>query len=197
MITTHVRPARRDVRTAIIAAASELFRQQGYTATTLDQVAAAAGFTKGAIYSNFGGKPELMGAAIAEWFPRRASSAIQAATLLEAGRTDELARQLAELVLTDTWSLLMNEFRAVAQRDEAVSEIYTRVRREHQTLLADQLRSSRGGLGLSADVDPDAAAVLLITVISGLVADRAAAPSTITRAVVEASMEQLLRGLRP
>ena len=46
-------------REKLIAVARELFIADGYAATSLDKVAEAAGFSKGAVYSNFSGKEEL------------------------------------------------------------------------------------------------------------------------------------------
>lgn len=44
---------------ALLAAARELFAQDGYAATSLDDVVAKAGLTKGALYHHFHGKREL------------------------------------------------------------------------------------------------------------------------------------------
>jgi AcrR family transcriptional regulator len=46
-------------RTALVDAAERLFVAQGFHATSLDSVAAEAGFTKGAVYSNFASKEDL------------------------------------------------------------------------------------------------------------------------------------------
>jgi AcrR family transcriptional regulator len=46
-------------RSAIVQAASDLFGRQGYAATTVDEVAAAAGVAKGAVYHHFQGKERL------------------------------------------------------------------------------------------------------------------------------------------
>ena len=45
--------------TALVDAARELFARDGYETTLLDDVARAAGVTKGALYHHFGGKREL------------------------------------------------------------------------------------------------------------------------------------------
>ena len=45
--------------TALVAAARELFAQDGYAATSLDAVAAKARVTKGAVYHHFQGKQQL------------------------------------------------------------------------------------------------------------------------------------------
>lgn len=49
-----------ETRRALIEAASELFARQGIEATTLDAVAAHAGFTKGAVYAHFASKGDLV-----------------------------------------------------------------------------------------------------------------------------------------
>jgi AcrR family transcriptional regulator len=43
----------------LLAAAQHLFGRDGYTATSIDDIAAAAGMTKGAAYHHFAGKPAL------------------------------------------------------------------------------------------------------------------------------------------
>src|SRR4029079_11737574 len=50
---------REQTRDDLIAAADRLFVEGGFHATSLDQIAAAAGFTKGAVYSNFASKEDL------------------------------------------------------------------------------------------------------------------------------------------
>jgi AcrR family transcriptional regulator len=58
---TRTTRAERQARTRIdlIDAAERLFAAQGFHATSLDAVAAEAGFTKGAVYSNFESKEDL------------------------------------------------------------------------------------------------------------------------------------------
>jgi AcrR family transcriptional regulator len=46
-------------RTALIEAAAEVFTRRGFHAASLEEIAEVAGFTRGAIYSNFGGKEEI------------------------------------------------------------------------------------------------------------------------------------------
>jgi AcrR family transcriptional regulator len=48
-------------RDQILAEAARLFRQQGYAATTLRQIADAAGIKAGSIYYHFGSKDEILG----------------------------------------------------------------------------------------------------------------------------------------
>jgi AcrR family transcriptional regulator len=70
--------------TALIAAARELFAEDGYAATSLDAVVAKAGVTKGALYHHFAGKRELFAAVFAAEQER-----ISAALIAAAGRESD------------------------------------------------------------------------------------------------------------
>ena len=51
-------------RQRLLAEAQRLFRERGYAATSLEQIAEAAEVTKGAIYGHFASKEDLMLSAI-------------------------------------------------------------------------------------------------------------------------------------
>src|SRR5258708_26465376 len=53
-------------RQHLLAAASEVFARRGYAAATIDEVAERAGFSKGAVYSNFSSKEHLLMAVMQE-----------------------------------------------------------------------------------------------------------------------------------
>ena len=57
-------------RGLIVEAASRLFLSQGFRVTSLEQIAEEAGFTRGAVYSNFEGKTAMGIAAIDELYAR-------------------------------------------------------------------------------------------------------------------------------
>ncbi|MFI5258338.1 MAG: TetR/AcrR family transcriptional regulator [Candidatus Limnocylindrales bacterium] len=50
---------RSQTRARLIDAAAAVFARRGFETATLDEVAAAAGYTKGAVYSNFASKTDL------------------------------------------------------------------------------------------------------------------------------------------
>ena len=62
-------------RASLLAAARELFGERGYAATSLDDVAAQAGVTKGALYHHFHGKADLF-AAVFEQVEREVSDQV-------------------------------------------------------------------------------------------------------------------------
>lgn len=53
-------------RSALLAAARPLFAEHGYAAVSTDQIARAAGVTRGALYHQFAGKEELFAAVFEE-----------------------------------------------------------------------------------------------------------------------------------
>jgi AcrR family transcriptional regulator len=53
-------------RERLVEAASDLFRRDGYAITSIDRIAQAAGYTKGAVYSNFEDKEAIFSAFGAE-----------------------------------------------------------------------------------------------------------------------------------
>src|SRR3954464_8486819 len=56
-----LRPERAEVtRLAIAAAAGRLFAERGYAATSIEEIAAAAGVGRATVFSSVGGKPELL-----------------------------------------------------------------------------------------------------------------------------------------
>jgi len=60
MVERWTRERRRDhTRSLLVDAAEEVFAEKGFTQAALDDIAHAAGFTKGAIYKHFGTKEEL------------------------------------------------------------------------------------------------------------------------------------------
>ncbi|KVH35841.1 TetR family transcriptional regulator [Burkholderia cepacia] len=55
------RTQRRDAtRERLLVAASEIFAEKGYAAASIEDIATAAGHTRGAFYSNFRGKTEVL-----------------------------------------------------------------------------------------------------------------------------------------
>lgn len=63
-------PPRGAARAALIAAAHQLVKQQGYAATSVDDICRAAGVTKGAFFHHFASKEALGVAAAAAWTKR-------------------------------------------------------------------------------------------------------------------------------
>src|ERR1700736_5154046 len=60
MSRLRTRPTRDDTRDKLFEAAARMFEEQGIGGASIEAIAAAAGFTRGAFYSNFKSKDELI-----------------------------------------------------------------------------------------------------------------------------------------
>jgi len=60
MSRVRTRPTRDDTREKLFEAAARVFEDQGIGGASIEAIAAAAGFTRGAFYSNFKSKDELI-----------------------------------------------------------------------------------------------------------------------------------------
>lgn len=130
----------RDVtRSRLLATAEELFLADGYSATSVDAIAARAGYTTGAVYSNFGGKGDLFVAVLEKTTAEDLDTLRRA---LAAAVTDE--QRLA--VLTAAITLDPDRWRA---RAAVTIEFLSHVRRhpEVRARLLEAQRSADAAVG--------------------------------------------------
>ncbi|MFD6951146.1 TetR family transcriptional regulator [Nocardiopsis sp. TSRI0078] len=130
---------RETTRRRLFEAAVTLISEQGYGATTVDEIAERAGVAKGTVYYNFGGKGELY-AALMEWGvtrladtlkeavpapesaapPREALAAVLRAGVVFIGEHESLAR----LLMAEAWRTNRAWYATVRQiRTEAIGVI--------------------------------------------------------------------------
>jgi AcrR family transcriptional regulator len=115
---------RADTRERLLDAAAQVFNRLGYHGASLEAVAEAAGFTKGAVYSNFATKQDLFMALL-----DRSNDARMAATE-EALASWSLEDAIALMPVTlrrqasaeEGWDLLTIEFWLAAMRDPQLRE---------------------------------------------------------------------------
>jgi AcrR family transcriptional regulator len=135
-ITTRVPRAERSerVRAALLAAARDQFLEHGYHGASLDQIAAAAGFTKGVVYSRFASKADLFLALLEERIEARAAQNLELAAQEAGAGLPGLARRWNQVQREDLpWSLLVLEFRVHAARDPELNARYAAL---HERTLA-------------------------------------------------------------
>ena len=88
---TRTQQQRKDeTRARLLAAAADLFAEQGVDAVSVDAVAEAAGRTSGAVYAHFGSKQGLLLALLDSW-----KDAVRTVLLAEVAVTDSPRGQLA------------------------------------------------------------------------------------------------------
>lgn len=111
-------------REDLLQAAAEVFARHGYHATSVDMVAESAGYTKGAVYSNFSSKEELFLALLEE---RREQTMADVQRVMDESAPADRAEAFGErrdrlAQWTPEWFLLEAEFELYAARHPEVRE---------------------------------------------------------------------------
>jgi AcrR family transcriptional regulator len=169
-------PTRRDeqrarTRRELLDAAASTFARQGYHATSVDEVAEAAGYTKGAVYSNFSSKEELF----LELLDRQIDQAVAVVEdIFARSEPQDRPRLLGELhdeiqVLDRDWYLLETEFLLYAARNASVRDRVADRQRRTRERLTDLVSTHLEDLGIDAPaVAAEDAAQLLMAAADGL-----------------------------
>lgn len=118
------RDRQQQTRAALIFAARMVFSEDGYHAASLERIAREAGFSKGAVYSNFDGKSALFLAVMDQNLELAAAD--QRDPFERPAHPFSTGRDLAEregypLEATQGFALATLEFIAAAARDEALA----------------------------------------------------------------------------
>lgn len=183
-------------RQRILETAADLMFQHGVAATSIPAVQAAAGVSASQIYHYFGDKTGLVRAVM----NHRASSAeasgafqpsrFDSVAALEAWRDTVLAIQIdRDCIGGCEFGSLVSELvdAAPAYRAEAIDG-YARL----EAPIRDGLRAMRHRGELSADADPDALALALLTALQGgLLMNKARRDLTALRAVLDTVIDRI------
>ncbi|MGW6376777.1 TetR/AcrR family transcriptional regulator [Rhodococcus sp. NPDC055112] len=185
-------------RADLIATARDLFLADGYAATSLEKVAEEAGYSKGAVYSNFRNKNELC-LEVLQLIHTTKGAEVAAVMARQAPLEERLAafEDWAERTLGDVgWTTLEFEFIVLARHDPelraALAAGLGTVHGVVAALLASLVASGEVTLPMSVD---DAATSMLSMGI-GLGIQRAVDP-TISTGIVTRNLRALLTAAGP
>jgi AcrR family transcriptional regulator len=171
VLTRKERQAR--TRRELIQAAARVFARRGYHLATIEEIAAEAGMTSGAIYSNFAGKEELF-LAIAD--ERVVGDAAE-------GKGDpgtEAADQFRAFLEGDPeWPLLFYEFWSISVRDPNLRGELAERRNAIRDALAETLERVANQLGFELRFPAPALATAIAASLNGLAFERAADPEAL------------------
>lgn len=114
------REKQKRTRSSLLRAATTLFCSNGLEGASVDQVAHAAGYTKGAFYANFKSKEELFLVMLDERFARELERIDQALAGLEEPHTEAraAASDFIHFAGDEDWPRLYFQFVAHAARDD-------------------------------------------------------------------------------
>lgn len=195
-------PARRRelTRQSLLEAAARVFAERGFHGATLDDVAAVAGFTKGAVYSNFKSKDDLFLALLEHHLAQgdlRLRAAIEQSDVPPEQRLGDFVMLIREAGPQDAppWSELYQEFSTYALRnEEARSKLAELDRRQAQSLAAI-LFERRAINGIDTEQTAHRLALVVLSLMKGLDQWALVDPGSVDAAVFDTAVAFIARGL--
>jgi AcrR family transcriptional regulator len=173
--------SKEQTRRRLLNAAGRVFRRRGYRGASVEAIAAEAGYTVGALYSNFEGKDDLLLALLEEEIGEITKRVVAAAAEPE-DAIEKLRRGALEWMAVldeerESYVLLI-EFWTLWVRDPELrpehAERFAALRRGLGQLVEEQTRQ----LGLSLRLSPEEVGAAVVALADGLalqrLADRAA-----------------------
>jgi AcrR family transcriptional regulator len=162
--------SRAQTRSTLMAVGRRHFLRYGLGGSVAEKIAEDAGYSRGALYSNFDGKEELFLAVIDEEQSRH-SNAFQLMFKEELSgrmRLKKFRDAIADLLTDPDWVVLRAEFEAGALRNERIREKFVEVHRRQirdgGKLIRDLARSS----DVSLRVKPNEFIMIILTLSHGL-----------------------------
>ncbi|MBV6509631.1 MAG: hypothetical protein JJLCMIEE_02727 [Acidimicrobiales bacterium] len=173
---------REQTRAYLLESAAAVFAAKGYHAASLDEIAEAAGFTRGAIYSNFGGKEGLF-MALVEHRQQAMVSEFFGALDPAADRSERLQalREVSSrLMPTPSEWALFQEFELFAFRNPELRERLVVAGQKPMTAVARVLQNRCEAAGVEPPLPARDLARLCVGVIAAAAAERALDPESVS-----------------
>ncbi len=168
------RERRRELtREALLAAARRVFAQRGFTGASLEEIAEAAGFTRGAIYKNFANKEELFFQVFERGIERQLEAFTQA--FAPSPMLDDVAKAADTwrnvLAHDEEWLAFNLEFRLYALRNPSVRARFADEQRKTRTMTARYIEAQTESFGLVLKLPAETLAAILDATSIGFLED--------------------------
>lgn len=192
---------RQQTREYLLEAAARVFAERGFNGASLDEVAATAGFTKGAVYSNFKNKDDLFMALLESEY-ERAMRALH--DTLDATSDDPPEDHIGEFIKLvqeqfdtddDYWAALYQEFCAYAVRSPSARTRLAEFEQADIESIARIIEDGRKRNGIEGAEPPEHAARFVEALIRGLHNMRLIDPDAVDRSMIESAMLMMVRAL--
>src|SRR5579862_1355800 len=188
--------SRDQTRQRLLDAAQAVFTQKGFGASSVEDVAADAGYTRGAFYSNFASKAELL----LEVLKRDHDTIMQRLSSIfedgQASRADMEARVLqyySECYQDNACFLLWVEAKLHASRDPKFRESFNALMRELRQTTTDYIRAFSERVGTPLTMPPEQMALGLIALCDGVQFFYSSDPQSVPAQFAEDVLAQFFR----
>jgi AcrR family transcriptional regulator len=181
-------------RGLLLDAARETFLERGYAGATIDAIADRAGFSKGVVYSQFAGKPDLFLALLEQRIAERAAENDR--VVAQHTGVDGLRALMRANVRHARegagWARLLIEFRVVAARDPGLNARYAQLHARSLDRFSRAAEAALRGDGAVAVFPPRAFVQLIFALNSGAVLEQAVDDTALPLELLEDLLARLV-----
>ncbi|WP_336669546.1 TetR/AcrR family transcriptional regulator [Tsukamurella sp. USMM236] len=191
---------RAQTRADLLIAARDRFLEVGYAAASLEDIADRAGYSKGAVYSNFVDKPNLCREVLQAIHDEKIGEL--AGVVTGEGQLQDRIDLLADWVQRTAgdvgWTMLELEFITVARTDPDLLAMIVELRAAARSTVVEMLVDLVRGESGAEEIEPhlrstlESAAELLLSAGIGLGIQRAIDPTIATEPVIESMRATLM-----
>jgi len=189
--------AQRVTRERLLASAYEVFARRGYAEASVELIAEHAGYSKGAVYSNFESKQamflELLRQRMEDdigWSRELLASSDDPAAILSS-----LGDRLHEFEQKLDWCLISAEFQMEASRRPDIAAAYAELLRKNRKSLAGIISALFRKAGTPLPMPAQEIAAMMMGMVQGLSMQRAADPEAVPRGLLTRSIQLFLSSL--
>jgi AcrR family transcriptional regulator len=187
-----------EAKRRLLSAAADVLRRRGFKAATLQEVAARAGYTTGAVYAHFDGKEDLYFSVLEEHLDHRLKAVRATARGLDidnvgAAVGERLMRVLAE---EREWVLLFVELAPYAARDRRFRARLAARHGRIRAAIAALVDGHAAALGLALPIGSEDLATALIAFSNGLALERVTGRARVPDELYGQVIALLVQGLR-
>lgn len=186
-------------RDELLDAALRVFASRGYRQAGVDEIAAAAGYSKGALYWHFSGKEDLLEALLEERIdaPMREILGLLESAPPERDMSVEATRQFVHQLGTQRDAMLLDrEHWSLAIRDPELRARYAERQAEMRATLARGLEARARHLGTpDLPMPAEDIARIVMSIIGGLMVDELVEPGSVRPDLVGDALAIVYAGL--
>jgi TetR/AcrR family transcriptional regulator, transcriptional repressor of aconitase len=162
--------SRAQTRATLMAVGRKHFIRYGLGGAVAEKIAEDAGYSRGALYSNFDGKEELFLAVIREEQDRR-TEALHSMFKEEPSAKERLRKMreaIADLVTDPDWIVLRAEFEAGALRNERIRQTFVEVHRKQVRDGGNLIRNLAQSSDIHLGLKPNEFIMIILNLTHGL-----------------------------
>jgi AcrR family transcriptional regulator len=163
--------SRAQTRATLMAVGREHFLRYGLGGAVAEKIAEDAGYSRGALYSNFDGKQDLFLAVIREEQDCRmeAFSSIFKEEPSAKQRLRKMRNAMADVVTDPDWIVLRAEFEAGALRNDRIRQTFVEIHRRQVRHAGNLIRNLARSSEIHLGIKPNEFMMIILNLSHGLV----------------------------